>query len=383
MRISRIQPELRFSLIAMTLALDVTMLGIWAFRPARIYSDWLGFMGRPEDSPIARLHLWAGGRVAPRTPSGCLSLFEPDELFVGGMLLVGLVVLCIVLAGLRPGSPLGSRLASPVEQLRGLSVRIRVRAALAAIAVLCVYLGWEIDAWRTWRLRAEHWKHASEARAGEDVARRQLAETQRLLETNASRRWDAAEMSQGYYRSMASFTAGMAVWAAQLKRTAAYQSELAAAYAERNRKYELAADHPWAAVEPDSPLPQSPIDVWVWRSRGDYAHALAAYDDLAREFPDYVEAHQDSAWIRAACPDARVRDGKRAVTSATLACELTEWKDVGALAVLAVAYAEVGDYAEAVRWQEKVLASSDEPTGRDHHRERLKLFKAGKPFRQK
>src|SRR4051812_45176275 len=133
MRIVHMQSGLRFSLITMTLALDVIMIGIWSFRPARIYSEWPGLLGRPDDSPVARLHLWAGGRMAPRTPSGCLWLFDPDELFVAGMLIVGLVVLTIALAGLRPRSRLGIRLASPLAVVRGLSVRIRVRVALVAI----------------------------------------------------------------------------------------------------------------------------------------------------------------------------------------------------------------------------------------------------------
>jgi Flp pilus assembly protein TadD len=75
------------------------------------------------------------------------------------------------------------------------------------------------------------------------------------------------------------------------------------------------------------------------------------------------------------------RDGKRAVESATRACELTNWKEANCIDTLAAAYAEAGDFAKAVVWQEKAKAlfvsEPDQRTGEEH----LKLYQSKKPCR--
>ena len=40
-----------------------------------------------------------------------------------------------------------------------------------------------------------------------------------------------------------------------------------------------------------------------------------------------ARAHGSRAWLWSTCPDAKYRDGKKAVASATRACELTDWND--------------------------------------------------------
>ena len=82
-------------------------------------------------------------------------------------------------------------------------------------------------------------------------------------------------------------------------------------------------------------------------------------------------------------PDAKVRDGKRAVEAATKACELTNYKNGGYLDTLAAAYAEVGDFDKAVEWQEKALKAGDIPVkDLDAARKRLELFKQKKAYRE-
>ena len=46
-------------------------------------------------------------------------------------------------------------------------------------------------------------------------------------------------------------------------------------------------------------------------------------------------------------------DGRKAVDSATTACELTEWKSSVNIDVLAAAYGEVGEFEKAVEYEEK------------------------------
>jgi tetratricopeptide (TPR) repeat protein len=151
---------------------------------------------------------------------------------------------------------------------------------------------------------------------------------------------------------------------------------------ERKRKYERAAANPLNSVARDRPLPQTEEEAADWLRLGDYRRALAVYDELARTYPDLVEAHSRSAWLRATCPDAQYRDGKVAVESARRACELTDWQNPGELEVLAAACAEAGDLGSAVKWQEKVLTLTVEPAGVQSCQQRLALYRAGKPFRE-
>jgi hypothetical protein len=86
----------------------------------------------------------------------------------------------------------------------------------------------------------------------------------------------------------------------------------------------------------------------------------------------------------ATCPDARYRDGKLAVAAATRAAELTNWKDRNVLETLAAAYAEAGDFASAVHWQqrarERFVAMGFSP---NFNQDRLALYQASKPLRMR
>ena len=90
----------------------------------------------------------------------------------------------------------------------------------------------------------------------------------------------------------------------------------------------------------------------------------------------------DLAWLRATCPDASYRDGKQAVTGATKACELSEWKNANAVDTLAAAYAETGQFDKAVEWQQKAIDLAPKEDTKEKGRRRLELYKAGKPYRE-
>ncbi len=162
-----------------------------------------------------------------------------------------------------------------------------------------------------------------------------------------------------------------------------------------------------AATNPSMPVPSDPPhlnerqgpDPASLLSSRKYAQALVEFDELIRLYPDLVWAHERRALILATCPDAKIRDGKLAVAAATRAARLTDWKDLGVLMTLAAAYAEAGDFAGAVRWEQRALEKEqlvmDKYTAETKNRngmlgvmskpnpERLNLYKAGKPYRMR
>jgi len=116
--------------------------------------------------------------------------------------------------------------------------------------------------------------------------------------------------------------------------------------------------------------------------QGKYAAAAAHYTEAVRLNPDYGDAYNNRAMIMAACPEAKYRDGARAVESATRACELTEWKSPGFLDTLAAAHAEAGDYDAAVTWQTRAIGCLADEGKKDDYRSRLVLYQARKPYRE-
>jgi tetratricopeptide (TPR) repeat protein len=111
--------------------------------------------------------------------------------------------------------------------------------------------------------------------------------------------------------------------------------------------------------------------------------ALSDYAEAIRLQPEFAFAINNRAWILATCSIDRFRNGKLAVEEATKACELTGWQNAGHFDTLSVAYAEVGDFEEAIKWEEKAL---EDPTYErddgDAAREKLDLYSQRKPFRE-
>jgi tetratricopeptide (TPR) repeat protein len=118
----------------------------------------------------------------------------------------------------------------------------------------------------------------------------------------------------------------------------------------------------------------------AWQDIGEYEKAISDIEEMVQLDPNGVFAHSNYAWLLATCPDSKCRDGKRAVELATTACEMSGWTEADDIDTLAAAYAEVGDFENAIKWQERALELSS-PTDRDEFRGRLALFKSHKPYR--
>jgi tetratricopeptide (TPR) repeat protein len=115
---------------------------------------------------------------------------------------------------------------------------------------------------------------------------------------------------------------------------------------------------------------------------GDFYRAAADFEEAVRVGPDEAEACNCLAWHLATCPAADARDGQRAVALARRSCELSGWKNPYALGTLGAALAEVGQFAEAIQWQERALESQEYVAERgESARKRLVLYREGKAFR--
>jgi cytochrome c-type biogenesis protein CcmH/NrfG len=108
------------------------------------------------------------------------------------------------------------------------------------------------------------------------------------------------------------------------------------------------------------------------------------YMEMVRLAPNWPEALNNLAWLLATHPNAELRDGPRAVSFADRACELTGRTNFSFLATLASAYAEAGNFPQAVATQEKVCllaAARAQPAQQDSFQRRLESYRSGQPYR--
>jgi tetratricopeptide (TPR) repeat protein len=125
---------------------------------------------------------------------------------------------------------------------------------------------------------------------------------------------------------------------------------------------------------------------WVNLRKQRFEDALRDLDQAIRLQPELMEAHNLRARLLATAPVQSIRNGTEAVQAATRACELAGWKSPEYLDTLAAAYAEAGDFREAVKYQEKALTDPGmaRALGADETkaaRERLELYRQNRPFR--
>jgi tetratricopeptide (TPR) repeat protein len=129
-------------------------------------------------------------------------------------------------------------------------------------------------------------------------------------------------------------------------------------------------------------------------SAGEYAAALAGYDAVLRLAPGSTSVIQQKASLLSSCPSEWVRDGKQAMELMQKLMTETKEPTPAQYLVLAAAFAETGQFDEAVKTQEKAIAAlgsaplSDSPSGfnpadrlKPSYEERLKLYQEKKPYR--
>jgi tetratricopeptide (TPR) repeat protein len=110
--------------------------------------------------------------------------------------------------------------------------------------------------------------------------------------------------------------------------------------------------------------------------------AIAHYREALVVQPDSTESLNNLAWTLAAHPDARFRNGAEAVALATRACEATRYQNPIPLATLAAAYAETGQFREAVSFavQAQEAAKVSQPALGTRLAAMLEAFRAGHAY---
>ena len=102
----------------------------------------------------------------------------------------------------------------------------------------------------------------------------------------------------------------------------------------------------------------------VYLNVGKQAEALADYEQVVKLNRQDETLLNNLAWLLATSPEAKLRDGRRAIKLATEACKLTDYKAAYILSTLAAAYAETGDFPSAIKWSTKAVELGDKQDAR-------------------
>ena len=115
---------------------------------------------------------------------------------------------------------------------------------------------------------------------------------------------------------------------------------------------------------------------------GQLKEARQSMEEAIKAGPQPAGACSSLAWLLATCWEDSIRDGKKAIGLATRACELSEWKNPDFLDTLAAAYAEAGQFDDAVKWQKKALEHPEafDAAEFEQAKQRLKLYEARQPY---
>ena len=160
----------------------------------------------------------------------------------------------------------------------------------------------------------------------------------------------------------------------------------------KNRASDFAAINEFdkAISDWNEALRLNPNDATALALRGFSYQTIDRFDEALNDYDQaiQIDPKNESAWnnlggLRASCPIASMRNGKEAVEAATKACEFSNWVKPSGMDTLAAAFAEAGDFQQAIKYQKQALnlAGAIDPKYKTMQK-RLALCEQQKPYRE-
>jgi len=121
-----------------------------------------------------------------------------------------------------------------------------------------------------------------------------------------------------------------------------------------------------------------------WFYKGNYEKAAQDYTRAIECNPQLTRAYNQLAWTLSVCPNPKIRNGTRAVELAKKAVELEP--SAYHYDTLAAAYAEAGQFKDAVKIQKRALLmqlTEGRTQALERYTERLRSYEAKKPWRER
>jgi tetratricopeptide (TPR) repeat protein len=134
-------------------------------------------------------------------------------------------------------------------------------------------------------------------------------------------------------------------------------------------------------------FPEAYLNLGTFYMRaGREAEAIEAFRQGLARTPDHLRLAMRLAWLLATSSPATLRNGSEAVRLAKTVCEKTDYLIPETLDVLAAAYAEVGQFDQAIelaRRAHQLLSSAQRTKLAGQIQARLKYYEARQPYREK
>jgi tetratricopeptide (TPR) repeat protein len=134
----------------------------------------------------------------------------------------------------------------------------------------------------------------------------------------------------------------------------------------------------------------NPNDATALAMRGCDYSKKGQFNDAQKDYYQAIQINSTNAsawnnlgWLRATCPIASMRNGEEAVEAATKACDFSNGKNWTRIDTLAAAFAEAGDFQQAIKFQEQALGfNAVNEKERKEMENRLALYQQQKPFHE-